>query len=108
MAESVVRVLQKMAESGRTIICTIHQPSSEVFSLFDRLILLAEGKVAYHGSSVGAMEFFSDVGYPCPENYNPADFYVHTLAIVPGNEEECREKVHVGIYESFLFHFQFF
>ncbi|XP_065840254.1 protein white-like [Oscarella lobularis] len=93
MAESVVRVLQKMAESGRTIICTIHQPSSEVFSLFDRLILLAEGKVAYHGSSIGAMEFFSNVGYPCPENYNPADFYVHTLAIVPGNEEECREKV---------------
>jgi ABC-type multidrug transport system permease subunit len=33
------------------------------------------------------------LGYICPEDYNPADFYVHTLAIVPGNETECRERV---------------
>eukprot|EP00118_Oscarella_pearsei_P005221 m.23701 g.23701 ORF g.23701 m.23701 type:complete len:697 (+) comp28518_c0_seq2:216-2306(+) len=93
MAESVVRVLQKMAVTGRTIVCTIHQPSSEVFDLFDRLILMAEGRLAYLGPSLGAMGFFGSCGYPCPENHNPADFYVHTLAITPGSEEECRQKV---------------
>ena len=33
------------------------------------------------------------MGYECPLNYNPADFFVHTLAIVPGAEEECRKRV---------------
>ncbi|XP_065840375.1 protein white-like isoform X2 [Oscarella lobularis] len=100
MAESVVNILQEMAESHRTILCTIHQPSSEVFALFDRLILLAEGRLAFHGSSSEAMKFFGSVGYPCPENFNPADFYVHTLAVVPGIEKECMEKIE-SITESF-------
>ncbi|XP_065840975.1 protein white-like isoform X2 [Oscarella lobularis] len=93
MAESVVHVLQKMAASGCTIICTIHQPSSEVFALFDRLILLAEGRVAYCGSSVGAKEHFGRFGLACPQDYNPADFYIHTLAIVPGDEIESRNRI---------------
>ena len=95
MAESVVHVLQKMAASGCTIICTIHQPSSEVFALFDRLILLAEGRVAYCGSSVGAKEHFGRFGLACPQDYNPADFYIHTLAIVPGDEIESRNRIKV-------------
>ena len=40
------------------MVCTIHQPSSEVFALFDRLVLLAEGRIAYQGSSSGALSFF--------------------------------------------------
>lgn len=33
------------------------------------------------------------VGYPCPEMFNPADHYVHVLAITPGKEEECKARV---------------
>ncbi|CAG2105895.1 unnamed protein product, partial [Medioppia subpectinata] len=47
MALSVVEVLRDMAASGRTVVCTIHQPSSEVFSIFSHLLLMAEGRVAY-------------------------------------------------------------
>jgi hypothetical protein len=32
-------------------------------------------------------------GHVCPENFNPADFYIHTLAIIPGNEEKSKEQV---------------
>ncbi|XP_065827732.1 protein white-like isoform X3 [Oscarella lobularis] len=92
MAESVVHVLQRLASSGRTVLCTIHQPSSDTFALFDRLILLSQGRVAYYGSSVDAMPFFSKLGFQCPTNYNPADFYIRELAIVPGKEGKCREK----------------
>ncbi|XP_065841008.1 protein white-like isoform X2 [Oscarella lobularis] len=101
MAESVVHVLQKMAASGCTIICTIHQPSSEVFALFDRLILLAEGRVAYCGSAGGAKDHFERCGYACPQDYNPADFYIHTLAIVPGEEEKSRDRIE-HITEAFV------
>ena len=36
MAKSIIKCLEKMAANGKTIICTIHQPSSEIFSIFDR------------------------------------------------------------------------
>ena len=51
MAQSVVSVLKDMAAQGRTIICTIHQPSSEVFAMFDKLLLMADGRVAFMGDS---------------------------------------------------------
>ena len=37
MAQNIVGTLQSMAEKNRTILCTIHQPSSEIFAMFDRL-----------------------------------------------------------------------
>lgn len=43
-------MLKNLARSGRTIICTIHQPSSEVFILFDRILLLTDGRLAFMGS----------------------------------------------------------
>eukprot|EP00117_Sycon_ciliatum_P019578 scpid51410/ scgid3350/ Protein white len=92
-AMSVVQSLQELAASGRTIICTIHQPPSEVFSMFNRLMLLAEGRMAYIGSVDGAVSHFATLGFSCPPHYNPADFFVHTLAIVPGKEEESKAKV---------------
>ena len=36
MAQSLITSLQRLAASGRTIMCTIHQPSSEVYAMFDR------------------------------------------------------------------------
>ena len=36
MAESIVKLIRRLAKANRTVLCTIHQPASEVFSLFDR------------------------------------------------------------------------
>lgn len=100
MAESVISALQKIASEGRTILATIHQPSSATFNLFDRLLLLSEGRTAFLGTTKQAISFFNKVDYPCPVNYNPADHYVHTLAIIPGNEEECKAKA-MAICDAF-------
>ena len=43
---------------GKTIVCTIHQPSSQVFAMFDRVLLMAEGRVAFLGGTDEAMDFF--------------------------------------------------
>ena len=45
------------------------------------------------GPATGARDFFFRAGEICPQQYNPADFYIHKLAIVPGKEIECRERV---------------
>jgi len=92
-AKKLVRMMKDMAARGKTIICTIHQPSSEVFAMFDRLMLLAEGRLAYLGTAQGALTFFEGLGHKCPATFNPADFYIHTLAVQPGHENESRKRI---------------
>ncbi|XP_056007707.1 protein white-like [Ostrea edulis] len=93
MAQSVVQSLKTMVHTGHTIMCTVHQPSSEVFELFDEIILMAEGKVAFSGPVTHALDFFKNIGHPCPVNYNPANHFILTLAIVPGYETDCKGRV---------------
>jgi ABC-type multidrug transport system ATPase subunit len=39
----VVRAIKRLASSGRTVVCTIHQPSLALFNHFDSLLLLKRG-----------------------------------------------------------------
>jgi len=100
MAQNIVQVLKNLASTGKTVICTIHQPSSEVFAMFDRLLLMAEGRTAFLGPADQALSFFSSQGLPCPPNFNPADFYIHTLANVPGKELDSKKQI-VEICDGF-------
>lgn len=59
---------------GRNVICTIHQPSSMTFRIFDHIYALAEGRCIYQGSSDSLVPFLSDLNLICPPTYNPADF----------------------------------
>ena len=49
MAINVISLLKEMASQGRTIICSIHQPSSQLFEMLDYILLLANGRVAFIG-----------------------------------------------------------
>jgi len=93
MSASVMELMREMAKQGRSVICTIHQPSSQIFAKFDRLLLMAEGEVAYLGDAKLAKNIFDRCDFPCPADYNPSDHYVECLAIQPGLEEESRAKV---------------
>lgn len=74
-AYTVVKSLKRLAKQGRTVIATIHQPSSEIFHLFDDLLLLSEGHIVYLGDAEASIEYFDKLGYQCPVYSNPADFY---------------------------------
>nr|QUF59465.1 ATP-binding cassette transporter Abcg-like1-1 [Brachionus angularis] len=101
MAQTLIESMETIASQGKTVICTIHQPSSQVFEKFDHLCLLAEGRLAYFGSNKQAEQYFSRLGYRVPELYNPADFYIQTLAISPNDRENSLLKVQ-QITDSFL------
>lgn len=92
MASNILLTLKQLTKRGRSIICTIHQPSSQLFELFDKLMLISEGRVAYIGPADQASVFFTSCGHPLPQNYNPADHFIKALAIEPGKEQETREK----------------
>lgn len=71
-ALQLVKVLKKAANSGATILLSIHQPASDIFETFDRVILLNNGRVMYQGTTVGVDKFFEIRGHPLPPRYNPA------------------------------------
>ncbi|CAK4071550.1 unnamed protein product [Aphanomyces euteiches] len=79
MAESVVQQMQKLAREGRTILATIHQPSSELFSLFDSLYLLSNGRTVYYGKAADSVAYFASIGYQCPNFMNPTDYFMKQI-----------------------------
>lgn len=76
-AYNVIESLVRLARDfKRTVVFTIHQPRSNIVALFDKLILLAQGKLVYSGPQVEAPQFFSELGFSCPKGFNVADFLV--------------------------------
>ncbi|CAN4097297.1 unnamed protein product [Withania somnifera] len=73
------RIVQLAKQDGRTVVASIHQPSSEVFELFHNLCLLSAGRTVYFGSISGANEYFALNGFPCPTMRNPSDHYLRTI-----------------------------
>lgn len=107
----VISNLRNLAQSGRTIIATIHQPSSEVFALFDKVCILTRGDLVYFGGAdVEAGEtmtetmvsYFDREGYPCPAFANAADhalrlvntdFDANERADIPNLLNRCQETI---------------
>eukprot|EP00956_Cyclotella_meneghiniana_P045244 scaffold360450_cov103-Cyclotella_meneghiniana.AAC.1 len=73
-AVQLIKVLKKIAHAGCSVLFTIHQPSSDVFNAFDRLILLNKGMVMYQGSVKDVPGYFAKHNHPMPPNFNPADW----------------------------------
>ncbi|KAJ2984075.1 hypothetical protein NUW58_g6140 [Xylaria curta] len=76
-AYNVIECLVTLAKTyKRTVIFTIHQPRSNIVALFDRLILLAQGKTVFSGPFSRCQDYFDEVGYSCPPGFNIADYLV--------------------------------
>ena len=106
MAESIIKIMKDLAESGCTILCTVHQPSSVLYDMFDKVCLISEGKIAFFGSHIDALIHFEESGYPCSPYHCPADHFIYTLAIKSDDEVKCRERCAeiVQSYERSSFH----
>lgn len=95
-AFQLVRTLKKLAQQGRTVITTIHQPRSEIWDLFDNLIVLTKGSPVYSGSIPECLPWFEDLGFRIPAFVNPAEFVIDIAAVdnrSPELEEESSTRV---------------
>ncbi|KAI3964923.1 hypothetical protein MKW92_043005 [Papaver armeniacum] len=59
----VVKVLQQIARSGRIIIMSVHQPSSRIIGLLDKLMFMSRGEIVYYGSPTHLSFYLSDFGH---------------------------------------------
>lgn len=84
-SENIIELLKELALKGKLVFAVIHQPSSDIFKMFDRLVILDTGGYQiYYGNPVDAITFFkqninlinSDQG-ECPEcgNVNPEQIF---------------------------------
>jgi ATP-binding cassette, subfamily G (WHITE), member 2, PDR len=87
---SICNLIEKLANSGQAILCTIHQPSAMLFQRFDRLLLLAKGgKTVYFGdigkNSAILTDYFAQNGAPpCAAGVNPAEYMLEVIGAAPG------------------------
>ncbi|KAK4389110.1 ABC transporter G family member 14 [Sesamum angolense] len=72
-AQRILNTVKGLASGGRTIITTIHQPSSRLYHMFDKVVLLSEGCPIYYGLASAALEYFSSIGFSTSVAVNPAD-----------------------------------
>ncbi|KAB2630745.1 ABC transporter G family member 20-like [Pyrus ussuriensis x Pyrus communis] len=93
-AYMVVKVLQRIAQSGSIVVMSIHQPSYRILSLMDRLIFLSHGQTVYSGSPANLPVFFGEFGHPIPETENRTEFaldLIRELEETPGGTKNLVE-----------------
>lgn len=80
-------------EERKSVVATLYQAGNGIYSQFDKVLVLAEGKEIYYGPASEAKQYFEDMGFVCPPGANVGDFLtsvaVHTERKVrPGFEEK--------------------
>jgi len=101
-AVALMKILETLAHTeGKTILTSIHQPSSAVFASFNKLMLLADGNVVYYGTPQASLAYAARLNFACPSGYNAADHWMDLLvvdsAVVPANNDLKNEEVNNDI-----------
>lgn len=87
--------MRRLAQTaGKTIAMTIHQPSSDIYQLFDRLIFLVAGRLVYQGPAADAERYFGSIGFKAPDFSNPPDFFMSIM--------HHESKVNVNNYPKYF------
>ncbi|PVU95293.1 hypothetical protein BB559_002795 [Furculomyces boomerangus] len=93
-SEVVISLVKDIAREKNIIsVCTIHQPNSKIFSLFDKVILMVPGGIVYFGSTKNSLSYFESIGLQCPNHENPADFFMDCMTVNNRDEKSQAESV---------------
>ncbi|KAE9166423.1 ABC transporter G family member 36 [Phytophthora fragariae] len=111
-AKLIMDGVRKVANTGRTVVCTIHQPSTEVFSVFDSLLLLKRGGETVFAGELGKnasemIAYFESIDgvAKLEDNYNPATWMLEVIGAGVGNSNGDKTDFVKTFQESK--HFQF-
>ncbi|ESW14206.1 hypothetical protein PHAVU_008G261600 [Phaseolus vulgaris] len=92
-AAIVMRAVRNTVDTGRTVVCTIHQPSIDIFEAFDDLLLMKRGGRVIYGGKLGVQsqimtDYFQGLNGipPIPNGYNPATWVLEVTT--PATEEK--------------------
>jgi len=101
-ALKLMHTLRNLASGGRSILTSIHQPSSRLFQQTDKLLLLAGGRTVYYGNALACPYWFEQCGQPVPFGVSTAD---HILDVacgdLPGHTPEDSVRILDGMVQTF-------
>ena len=93
IAFNLINTLKELAvERKKTIVMTIHQPRETIVQLFDKIMLLSQGRTIFFGSMENGLQHFSTLNYNCPEDSNPANFFIDMITLDYRTEEKQKES----------------
>lgn len=112
LTTEIFEVLQNLAREGRTIVISIHQARTDLFKMFDNILLLQRGgSVVYSGPGHSMLQTLQDhYGIVCPTTTNPADFALDLITEHPQYVEHVvnvtADKGHMRHWPSLHHHKQ--
>eukprot|EP00736_Rhodelphis_marinus_P008823 Rmarinus@m.3260 len=80
-AHGIVVALRQLAARNRSVVCTIHQPRSDMFELFDVILVLSCGEVMFYGRQSDLVAHMDRIQMPCPSYANPLDHIIDLCAV---------------------------
>ncbi|KAJ3682777.1 hypothetical protein LUZ60_013004 [Juncus effusus] len=89
----VVKVLQRIAQSGSVVVMSVHQPSYRILSLFDRLLFLSRGQTVFYGPPSSLPIYFTEFGSSIPDNENPTEFALDLIRELEGTPDGAKDLV---------------
>merc|ERR1711990_775336 len=93
-ALNLINTLHTLAQAGnRTIVTTIHQPSSRIYQMLDKLLLMGQGHLLYYGDASKATDYFASIGYTMPYGMNPADYFLDVASGWTDGSKDSEEKL---------------
>ncbi|KAL6870853.1 hypothetical protein ACP4OV_014701 [Aristida adscensionis] len=101
-AARLVATLSALARRGRTVVLSVHQPSSRVYRMFDAVLLLAEGSCLYYGAGRDAMDYFAAVGFAPGFHVNPADFMLDLANGFAQSDYSCTTESGGNVKQSLI------
>ncbi|XP_025075548.1 ATP-binding cassette sub-family G member 1-like [Pogonomyrmex barbatus] len=100
-SNQLINMLHDMAKANCTVICTIHQPSSQMVSLIDNIMVLDRGRCMYCGPKNEIINTYNIAGYMCPSFYNIVEFVLEVITGHRGGDLENLHKICCSEYEKF-------
>lgn len=110
LSMEVMSTVRKFCTKDRTVLTTIHQPSRAIFALFDKVLILVQGRLIFYGSTNNALTHFTstNVGYKLTNKYqNPSEFILDICRgqIIPENSNVRMVLTDlVGAYENSIYY----
>lgn len=84
------------------VVASIHQPSTSTFELFDKVLLLSQGKVCYAASVPGINPYFENLGLPIPVMKNPAEHLLETTNIDFWKDKQAGAQLLARIQQAWI------
>ncbi|BGP19345.1 ATP-binding cassette transporter snq2 [Rhodosporidiobolus nylandii] len=87
VAFHLLQTLQRLAQRGRTVLLSLHQPRSDAFEVFDKLVVLSRGSLVFSGPRRDLVPYFSTLSHPPPLHSNPLDHVIDISSVDSRTDE---------------------